>query len=740
MSTQQSASLGLQAETKRSSANTAPEAPPYCGGDTPARRPEFFTTVSSLLKDADGVTVAVLRIDSPPVNSLGSQVRVALGRELDAALSDDKVKAIVLTGTGRFFSGGADVREFNTSKTKVEPLLRTLIARLEQSEKPVVAALNGTTLGGGLELALGCHDRVASPEAVLGLPEVKLGVLPGAGGTQRLPRIVGVAAALDIIVSGDSMSAEKALRYGLVSEIVQGDLVDGACRAAAGMAKGVVQYRRLSHKPLGADAASGQLFDDARKMAARKYRGGIAPMHCIACIEKTLACDLDEGLAFEAEKFQELVNGDQSKALRHVFFAERQAAKIEGVSREETPRIDKVGVVGAGTMGGGIAMSFANAGVPVVLLDSTDEALQRGLGIIRRNYEATLKKGRLTQAQLEQRLTLITPSLDYRDLSGVDMVVEAAFEDMGVKKSIFTTLDAVCGPRAILATNTSRLDINEIAAVTKRPGRVLGTHFFSPANVMRLLEVVKGDATEAAVMAGIFQLAKRLGKIPVQVGVCDGFVGNRMISHYTREAYFLLEEGATPAQVDGALRRFGMAMGPLQMQDMAGLDISWAARKRQAATRPAHLRYSRVADRICESGRYGQKTGAGFYRYEPGSREPIPDPEIEALIRECAKEAGITQRLISDEEIVQRAIYALVNEGARIVEDGMAQRASDIDVVYVHGYGFPAFRGGPMFYADTQGLDKVLATIRGFHAEHGELWEPAPLLVRLAEQGGRFSE
>src|SRR5690606_19283670 len=609
-------------------------------------------------------------------------------------------------------------------------------ATVETAGKPVVAAINGTALGGGLELTLGCHGRVASENAKLGLPEVKLGILPGAGGTQRLPRIVGIPAALEIIVDGEPLTAQQALSCGLVDEVAA-DPVAAACRLAAAILRGERPSRAIDPAPLGG-VVPPSVFEEARSKAQRRYRGCIAPQECIACVEKTLHADLDTGLAFEADRFKFLVEGDQSKAQRHIFFAERKAVKL--ATSAEPATINSVGVIGAGTMGGGIAMSLANAGIPVVLFEQSREVLERGLGVIQRNYEVSRKRGRFTQEEVEARLALIRRSVDYADLADVDLVIEAAFEDMPVKKDIFTRLDQTCKKNAILATNTSRLDINEIAAVTGRPGQVLGMHFFSPANVMRLLEVVKGEKTEDGVIATVFRLAQRIGKIPVLVGVCDGFVGNRMVSHYTREAYFLLEEGCTPAQVDGALRRFGMAMGPLQMQDMAGLDISWAARKRQAPTRPAHLRYSKVGARMCEMGRHGQRTGAGFSRCEAGSRGPIPDPEIDKLIAQCAAEAGIVRREISDDEIVARTIYALVNEAARIVKDGIAQRPSDIDVVYVAGYGFPMFRGGPMFYADTVGLPKVLETIRRFHAEHGEYWEPAPLLVELAESGGRFSE
>lgn len=686
----------------------------------------------------DETRVAVLLIDNPPVNSLGSQVRVALGAQLEKALADSAVQAIVLTGTGRFFSAGADIREFNTEKTRVTPLLRDLISMIETADKPIVAAINGTALGGGLELTLGCHGRIATQHSSLGLPEVKLGILPGAGGTQRLPRLIGVPAALEVIVEGEPLNAQQALDCGLIDGIAEDDVVQSAARHALAILRGERPRRSVDPRPVQEDVPE-SVFEQATRKAARRFRGCIAPQECIACVKKTLSTDLAEGLAFEAERFRYLVEGEQSKAQRHIFFAERLAAKVPKPA-QPGPEIKRVGVIGAGTMGGGIAMSLANAGIPVVLIEQSEEALQRGWDTITRNYSVSAKRGRFTQEEVEARLALIHRSLDDRELANVDLVIEAVFEDMAVKKKIFTRLDEICHKDAILATNTSRLDINEIAAVTSRPGQVLGMHFFSPANVMRLLEVVKGDATSDAVIATIFKLAGKIDKVPVLVGVCDGFVGNRMVSHYTREAYFLLEEGASPAQIDGALRRFGMAMGPLQMQDMAGLDISWAARKRQAPTRPAHLRYSKVADRICEMGRFGQKTGAGFYKYEAGSREPIPDPEIDALAAECAAEAGITRREISDEEIVQRTIYALVNEAARIVEDGVAQRPSDIDVVYVAGYGFPMFRGGPMFYADSVGLPEVLKTIRRFHAEHGHFWEPAPLLVELVESGRKFSD
>ena len=694
--------------------------------------------ITTEIRHFQQTAVAVISIDNPPVNSLGSQLRVQLGEALASTIADPSVQAIVLTGTGRFFSGGAEIREFNTPKTGVRPVLREIISIIENAAKPVVAAINGIALGGGLELTLGCHGRVVSKEAKLGLPEVKLGVLPGAGGTQRLPRLVGVAAALDIIVGGEPLTANQAQACGLVDLVAAGNLLDDACAYAVSIAQGTHARSRIDPAPID-EPVDEAVFENARKTAQRKYRGCMAPLVCIECVAKSLSTDLSSGLAYEAEQFAGLVNGEQSKALRHIFFAERKAGKRPAMSG--TPfAIRKVGVVGAGTMGGGIAMSLVNAGIPVVLLEQSDAALKKGWETIQHNYAGNVKRGRFTENQVQQRLQLIGRTTRYEDLSDSDLIIEAAFEDMAVKKEIFTRLDSVCHSNAILASNTSRLDIDEIAAVTSRKGKILGMHFFSPANVMRLLEVVKGAHTSDQVIDAVFNLAARMEKIPVLVGVCDGFVGNRMISHYTREAYFLLEEGASPAQIDGALRSFGMAMGPLQMQDMAGLDISWAARKRQAGTRSPDLRYSCVADRICEMGRFGQKTGSGFYRYEPGSRKSLPDPEIDVLIARCAQEAGIIRRDISDQEIIARTIYALVNEGAKIVQDQIAQRPSDIDVVYVAGYGFPIFRGGPMFYADTVGLPSVLETIKEFHERFGEYWSPAPLLTQLVKNGGKFSD
>ncbi|MGV2895159.1 3-hydroxyacyl-CoA dehydrogenase NAD-binding domain-containing protein [Achromobacter sp. AGC78] len=686
----------------------------------------------------DSGQVAMLRLRNPPVNSLSAALRAELHAAIQAALADEGVRALVLAGDGGFFCCGAEIRGFNTPMSTREPTLRSVIALIEGAAKPVVAAIHGAALGGGLELALGCHYRVALEGASLGLPEVKLGVLPGAGGTQRLPRIVGVERALTMIAQGDAIDTSTALDWGLLDEVFADDLPQRAAAYALAHAEAPLAGRNVGARKVAAPSDPG-VYDRVRAEAARRYRGCVAPVACVDCVEAAANTALQDGLAVERERFLELVNGSQSKAQRHLFFAERAAVKLPEGWRAEAP-ITTVGVVGAGTMGGGIAMSLANAGLAVMLVERDAQALERGWAAIRKNYAATASKGKLTAAQVEERLARIRTSLNMSDLRDADLVIEAAFEDMDVKRQIFTALDAVCKPRAILASNTSRLDIDQIAGFTRRPAQVLGMHFFSPANVMRLLEVVQGRDTDGNVIAAVFRLARQMGKLPVLVGVCDGFVGNRMVSPYTREAHFLLEEGASPAQVDGALQRFGLAMGPLRMADMAGLDISWAFRKRMAPTRPAHLRYSRVADTLCEQGRFGQKTGSGFYRYEAGSREPLEDPRVLALIEQCSRQDGIARRDITDEEIVQRTMYALVNEGARILEEGIARRASDIDVIYVNGYGFPAFRGGPLFYADEQGLSAVLATIRRFHEAHGELWQPAPLLERLVAQGKRFAD
>jgi 3-hydroxyacyl-CoA dehydrogenase len=613
------------------------------------------------------------------------------------------------------------------------------VRRIEESAKPVIAAIHGSALGLGLEFAMGCHYRIAQRGARLGLPEVKLGLLPGGGGTQRLPRLAGVEAAVKMIVEGNPVSADEALAMGLVDEVASGELLPAALAFARRVVKATV-HPVASHRQAKPPADAG-FFEAQRKRIATSKRGQPAPLECLACIEAATTMPFDEGMKFERERFDVLVNGTESKAMRHLFLAERAAAKIPGIPADVAPaKIGKVAVIGAGTMGSGIAMSFASAGIPVILFEARDAALQRGVATIRKNYEGTVSKGKLKQEEAEARIARIETTLDMARMADADLVIEAVFEDMAVKKDLFGKLDALCKPTAVLATNTSRLDVNEIAAATSRPQSVIGLHYFSPANVMRLVEVVRGAATSPEVIVTSMNVVRQTGKLPVLVGVCDGFVGNRMVAQYAREAEFLLEEGATPQQVDGALQKFGLAMGRFAMADLAGLDIGWAGRKRLAPTRPAHLRYSKVADRICEMGRFGQKTGAGFYRYEAGSRTPLPDPIVNDLIVECAREAGIERRTITDEEIVERTIFALVNEGAKILEEGVAQRASDIDLIYVNGYGFPAWRGGPMFYADTVGLDKVYARVLEFERRHGEFWKPAPLLKRLAESGKTFAK
>ncbi|ELA00543.1 3-hydroxyacyl-CoA dehydrogenase NAD-binding domain-containing protein [Cupriavidus metallidurans] len=688
--------------------------------------------------------VAVLWLDNPPVNGLGDTTRAGLHAGITRALQDATVAGVVLAGAGKAFCGGADIRQFNTPAATARPLSRDVLALIESASKPVVAAIHGVALGGGLELAMGCHYRVVASDASLGLPEVNLGLVPGGGGTQRLPRLVGVEQALDMIQQGVPVSGETAARIGLADAVADAS-PSGTRDAGPVVALAVDFCRRAAARAVAHPVASalavkaGGDVDFGTRIAAinGKARNAIAQNACIRCVEAATQLPIADGLAFERAQFEALVAGNESKALRHIFFAEREAPKFaEGKGQALRP-IERVAVIGSGTMGVGIAMSFVNAGIPVMLIEREQAALDRGVALIRRNYEITAAKGKLAPQQIDARMGRITPTLAFEAVADADLVVEAVFEDMAVKQAIFERLDALCKPSAILATNTSRLNIDTIAASTKRPGDVIGLHFFSPANVMKLLEVVRGQATHADVIASCMAMAQRIRKIPVLVRVCEGFVGNRMLTPYWREAGFLLEEGASPLQVDRALTQFGMAMGPLTMADLAGMDINWATRKRLAPTRPAHLRYSAVADRICELGRFGQKTNGGYYRYEPGSRTPIPDPQIDALIEDCAREAGIARRPVADEEIVERCMLALINEGARILDEGIAQRASDIDVVYVHGYGFPAWRGGPMFYAETLGLAHVLTRIRALQDVHGAHWEPAPLLERLVAEGRR---
>jgi len=685
--------------------------------------------------------VAVVTLENPPVNTLAHGVRKGIADGLAKAHADPNVKAIVLIGAGNAFSGGAEIREFNTPAATATPHLREVIAALEAAAKPVVAAIHKVAMGGGLELALGCHYRVAAPGAQLALPEVKLGILPGAGGTQRLPRAIDAKAALEMMVSGNPAASDKA-PAGLVDEIAQGDLRQAAVAFARKVVAEKRPLRRLRDEKarLAGDAAA--FFAEARKRVAKESRGFPAPPKIVDCVEAAVNLPAEEGLKFERARYEELVVTTESKAMRHAFFGERAAAKIPDVP-DSTPvrEIRKVAIVGAGTMGGGIGMAFANAGFPVTLVEVKQEALDRGLDVIRKNYAATVSKGRLAQDEMDRRMARFSTALDYGAIRDADLVIEAVFEDIGVKEKVFRTLDETMKPGAILASNTSTLDLDRIASFTKRPGDVIGMHFFSPANVMRLLEVVRGKATAKDVLATVMQLAKKIRKLGVVSGVCDGFIGNRMLEEYLRQAYFLVEEGALPQQVDKALQDWGLAMGPFAMMDMAGQDIGFHIRKRRRAENPGRQVYPAWIDRICEQGRFGQKTGRGVYKYEAGSRAPIPDPEVEKLIAQYSKEVGVQRRTVGDAEIVERCLYALVNEGAKILDEGIALRASDIDMVYLTGYGFPLYRGGPMFHADTVGLENVVAAMERYgKGRNGQFWRPAALLARLAAEGKTFNQ
>ncbi len=686
--------------------------------------------------------VAVLRLENPPVNSLGLEMRRQIVEALTRAEAEPLVEAIVLIGSGKGFSGGADIREFGTPKSYAEPHLLTVIRAVEDCTKPVIAAIDGVCMGGGLELALACHFRVAAPGARLALPEVKLGLLPGAGGTQRLPRVAGVERALHMIVTGATLGPEQFSGTALIDALADGDLEGAAlqfARAIVAERRPLKRVRDITIQMPNAEAYF-QFARNTVRAAAGPYP---APLACVEAVAAAVQQPFEAGMKRERELFVALMATPESAALRHIFGAERAASHIRGVPESIMVRpVARVGVIGAGTMGGGITMNFINAGLPVTLLETSQEALQRGLATIRRNYQGALRKGTLTEASLEKRLALITPTLQYEPLRDADLVIEAVFENLEVKRKVFEQLDAIAKPGAILASNTSALNLDAIAGFTKRPQDVVGLHFFSPANVMRLLEVVRGAATAGDVLATAMALAKKIGKIAVVSGVCDGFIGNRMIARYGMAAHDLLLAGALPPQIDAALQKFGMAMGPFRMADLAGLDIGWAVRKRRAAEFPSQD-FSNVADILCEAGRFGQKTGAGFYRYEAGARDAIPDPEVTAIIERFRQSKGITARKVADAEIVERCIYALINEGARIVDEGIAQRSSDVDLVYLNGYGFPAYRGGPMFYADSVGLTTVARALRRIASAPGAdaaFWTPAPLLARLAEAGRTFSE
>ncbi|WP_312200778.1 3-hydroxyacyl-CoA dehydrogenase NAD-binding domain-containing protein [Stutzerimonas balearica] len=684
--------------------------------------------------------IALIIVDNPPVNALSQPVRQGLQQAFQAADADPAVQAVALVCEGNTFIAGADIKEFG--KPPQSPSLPEVIEVIEGARKPSVAVIHGTALGGGLEVALGCHYRVARKDAKVGLPEVKLGLLPGAGGTQRLPRLAGVAKALDMIVSGQPIGAAEALEHHIVDELFEGDLVEAGLAYAQRLIDEGRGPRRTGEQTAGLEGAdNAELIAAKHAEVAKRMRGLFSPLRCIAAVEAATKLPLAEGLKRERELFAECLQSPQRAALVHSFFAERQAGKIADLPADVKPRaVKSAAVIGGGTMGVGIALCFANAGIPVKLLEINEEALGRALQRARDTYGASVKRGSLTEEAMEQRLKRVEGVTDYAALADVDLVIEAVFEEMDVKRQVFERLDAVCKPGAILASNTSSLDLNQIAAFTRRPEDVVGLHFFSPANVMRLLEVVRGAKTSDEVLATAMAVGKQLKKVSVVVGVCDGFVGNRMIFQYGREAEFLLEEGATPQQVDGALRNFGMAMGPFAMRDLSGLDIGQAIRKRQRAELPADRDFPTVSDKLCEAGMLGQKTGAGYYRYEPGNRTPLENPDLAPMLDAASREKGLERRELDEQYIIERTIYALVNEGAKILEEGIAQRASDIDVIYLNGYGFPAFRGGPMFYADSVGLDQVLARVKALHARCGDWWKPAPLLEKLAAEGRTFSD
>ena len=695
----------------------------------------------SLTRDGE---IAIITVNNPPVNALSPGVPEGIGEAIAKAAQDDAVKGVILIGGGRTFIAGADIKEFGkvTSGEKGRGSLLPLLLTIEDCPKPTVAAIHGTAFGGGLEVAMAFHYRVAAPTAQVGQPEVKLGIIPGAAGTQRLPRLAGVAKAVEMCAFGDPVKASDALSSGIVDRIIEGDLLAGSVAFVREvLAKGEAPRKsRERNEKLGNAEENATIFENARAQAKKTRRGMTAPLSAIDAVEASTKLPFDEGCKREAELFRDCLFSDQSKSMIHVFFGEREVAKIPGLPKEtKTLEIRKAAVVGAGTMGGGIAMNYANAGIPVLLKEASQEFLDRGLATIKKNYANSVKKGRFSQEVMDQRMALITPTLTYDGFGEADIVTEAVFEGMELKKQVFGELDQICTPDAILASNTSTLNIDEIASATSRPEWVIGHHYFSPANVMRLLEMVRGKATSETVIASSMALSKKLRKVGVLVGNCRGFVGNRMLYPYAREAQFLVEEGALPQDVDGAIYNFGFAMGPLAMGDLAGLDVGWRIRKEYKHLEKPGIRQPALADRLCELGRFGQKTGAGWYRYDE-NRNRIPDPEVQKLIEQVSAEAGITRRTITSEEIIERTQYALINEGAKILEEGIAIRAVDIDIIYLNGYGYPAWRGGPMWYANTVGLKKVYDRVCEFHEQHGELWEPSTLLKALAEQGKTFAD
>lgn len=691
-------------------------------------------------------SIAVITLKNPPVNGLSHPVRQGINDAFEKALADEKVRAIVINSSGKLFCGGADVSEFGKPAGIADPILPTLFNQLDTSHKPVIAAINGQALGGGCELALACDYRIALSQAKVGLPEVHLGVLPGAGGTQRLPRLAGVEVALQMIISGAPMDAAKALNAGIIDRIHEDekDFLSAAIAYAKDLVDSKAAVRDCADLSVDISKLPENFFADFRKSIAHKTRGFLAPECAIKAVEGACKLSLEEGLALEKELFLQCLSSPQARAQQHLFFAERAATKIPGVDpKMPTRKINKVAIIGSGTMGGGIAMNFVNAGIETTILDLNAEALERGLGVIRKNYEISAKKGRMTEAQLEERMALLKSTCDYSDLSDMDLVIEAVFEKMEIKKAVFSTLDGVCKPGAILASNTSTLDLDEIASATSRPDDVIGLHFFSPANVMKLLEIVRGDKTADDVLLTAINLAKTIGKVPVVSGNCWGFIGNRILEPYAREAVRLILEGASPAQVDKVLTDFGLAMGFPSMIDLAGIDIGYLVRQAEGekyySRDPA---YSAICDRLCELKRFGQKTGRGFYIYE--GRDKKEDPEIMELAAELAQKHGVIQRNISDQEILERTIYMLINEGAYVLEEGVSYRSSDIDIVYCYGYGFPAHRGGPMQYTDEIGLQTVVDALEKYReslGEYGEEWfTPAPLLKKLASEGKRFSD
>ncbi len=685
--------------------------------------------------------VGIITINNPPVNALSPGVPEGIAAALDAAERDDTIQAIVLIGGGRTFIAGADIREFGkiTSGEKARGSLLPGLLKLEDCPKPTVAAIHGTALGGGLEIAMSLHYRVASPSAKVGQPEVMLGIIPGAAGTQRLPRLAGIQKAIEMCALGAPIGASEALEHGIVDRVIEGDLQAGAVAFATEMIAKTPPKTRERTDKLGDAASNAPLLAGARALAAKKMRKQTAPLAAIEAVEAATTLPFEQGCQKEAELFHESLFSDQSRALIHIFFGEREVAKVPGISKDvAVTEIGRAAVVGAGTMGGGIAMVYANAGIPVFLKEASQEILDRGLATIQKNYARSVKRGRFTQQDMDDRLARIQPTLSYEGFRNVDIVVEAVFEGMELKKKVFGELDQACRPETVLASNTSTLDIDEIASATSRPQMVIGHHFFSPANVMRLLEIVRGKDTSKEVIATSMALSRKLRKVGVLVGNCRGFVGNRMVGPYVREAQFLVEEGASPDAVDDTLYDFGMAMGPLSMSDLSGLDVGWRIEKEYEHLLKPGERRPLVAGRLYEMGRYGQKTGAGWYRYGE-NRARIPDPEVEALVKEVTSEAGIERREVTAEEIVERTMYALINEGAKILDEGFALRSVDIDTIYVNGYGYPAWRGGPMWYADTVGLKKVYDRVQDFERQHGELWKPAPLLARLAEEGKSFA-